>query len=173
MKIKPDEFRFRVCGASDLPDILALQEAAFAVLPDAQILRRNSEEMLRECLEAPNYTIGAWYGDRLAACSVLYFPHDREEELSVYLSEFSDLTPSANYKLCIVHPDFRGNSLQFHMGRMLQEYAEAQGVRLLCCTVSPENQYSIANIERLGFTRGSTIFKYGFTRHLYYRILNG
>lgn len=172
MKIPFDEFDIRQCNIDDLKAVLDLQEEAFEYLPSEEYLRKNTPSMLRECLESPNYTLGAWYDDRLVAISVLYVPYDEEEDLSHYLQnvDINDIT-SANYKLCIVSPVARGNSLQFKLGEMLLQVAKNNGVNLICATASPKNVYSIRNMEKLGFVYNRTLEKYGMIRNLYYSFI--
>ena len=165
-------FTFRECEPSALEDILAMQERTLAGLSSPDILRRNTREMLEECLHAPHVTLGAWDGDRLAAFSVLYFPHSDEEDLSLCL-EGVDIEglKTANYKLCIVDSEYRGNSLQYQLALRLEEYAIRAGVRVLCATASPHNPYSIRNIKRAGYSRNRTLEKYGYERDLYYKFI--
>ena len=172
MKIDFSDFEIKQCGPSDIDDILELQEETLQALDNPELLRRNTPEMLLSCLNSPNVTLGAWYKGELAAISVLYYVDSEAEDLTKELVgvEFTGLK-SANYKLCIVKNDFRGNSLQYRMGKMLVERAKADGVEILCATASPKNPYSIKNIERMGFVYNKTLQKYGFERNLYYNII--
>ena len=165
-------FTFRECTLSSFETILSMQEKTLAALPDKEILRRNTPEMLKECLTAPNVTLGAWDGDRLAAFSVLYFPHNQEEDLSLCLEGVdTEGLKAANYKLCIVDEDYRGNSLQYQLAMRLERYALSAGVRILCSTASPNNLYSTRNIRKAGYTLNRTLEKYGFQRELYYKFI--
>jgi len=172
MKLDLIEFEFRECTESDIDDIMAVQEDAFLHLENPELLRRNSREMLLECLSKPHYTVGAYYKGELAAFSVLYYPYTDAENLAVNL-EGVDYTGMrhANYKLCIVKHEYIGNSLQRHLANKLLERAIADGVNIVCATASPENIYSIRNIEKLGFKYNRTLEKYGYSRNLYYKVL--
>lgn len=171
MKKDSANFLIKPCVEEDLKRILDIQEQTFKQLGESDILRRNTPEMLQECLKSPNVTLGAWYNDDLAAFSVLYFPDD-EENLAKLLDNV-DVTnlKYANYKLCIVKSEYRGNSLQYSLGTELIKAAKELNVQILCCTASPHNPYSIRNIEKLGFKYNKTLQKYGFERNLYYCIL--
>ncbi len=171
MGIGSDKFLIKPCVEEDLKRILDIQEETFKQLEESDVLRRNTPEMLYECLKPPHLTLGAWYMGELAAFSVLYFPDD-EENLAKLLDgvDVSNLK-SANYKLCIVRKEFRGNSLQYLLGTELIKVAKEQGVQILCCTASPHNPYSISNIEKMGFTYNKTLQKYGFERNLYHCML--
>ena len=171
MKIDSDKFLIRPCGEEDLKRILDIQEQTFEELGESDILRRNTPEMLKECLKSPHITLGAWHEGDLAAFSVLFYPDD-EENLANLLDNIDTSThKTANYKLCIVKSEYRGNSLQYLLGTELIKEARKQNVKILCCTASPNNPYSIKNIEKLGFIYNKTLQKYGFERNLYYCIL--
>lgn len=172
MKIDFNEFVIRKCTKKDLSEILKLQEETLERLSDSDILRKNTVEMFEECLRHPNITLGAWYGDELAAISVLYYVSCEAEDLKMLLQNVDCAEKkSANYKLCIVRDKYRGNSLQYKMGMMLIKAAVEDGVEILCSTASPKNPYSINNILRLGFSYNRTLQKYGMERNLYYNIL--
>ncbi len=172
MKIARESFEFRPLSEEHLDDILRIQDETIAALPSEDVLRHNTVEMLSECLHAPHITVGAWYEGQLAGFSVLYYPSDETEDLSIHLQGV-DISgkKAANYKLCIVRPAFRGNRLQYLMALELERYAKENGVQLLCVTASPHNPYSIANLMRLGYTCNRTLSKYGFERNLYYKFL--
>lgn len=174
MKIKREKFVFRECKKEDLNDILKLQDIVYGALEDKQWLRKNTVEMLAFCLEEPNYTVGAYYKGRLAAISVLYvpLPDDTKEMLATSLEgvDIKDVR-HANYKLCLVDPEFRGNSLQRVLEEMLEDKAKELGIKLMCATVSPENIYSIHNIEGAGYTFNRELQKYSLKRRLYYKYI--
>lgn len=165
------EFELKPCGPADLPELLYIQDTAFAALDDPSLLRRNTPEMLDACLTPPHVTLGAWYEGTLAAFSILYVP-EADEDLSRSLIGL-DLAGrrTANYKLCIVRPEFRGCGLQYHLGMALIAQAQAEGIEVLCATVSPKNRHSMDNIQRMGYTYNRTLMKYGWERDLYVQIL--
>ena len=172
MKIPISDFVLTQLTESSLNEILDIQEEAFSVLSNSDLLRRNDTEMLRSCLNQPHYSIGAYHGGILAGFAILFFPGQSEENLAVKLKCINTSTmKSANYKLCIVRPQYRGNHLQVYLGELLEKYALKQNVDIVCATVSPENCYSMYNILKLGYTYDHTLVKYGLIRNLYYKLL--
>lgn len=172
MKISDSEFVFEKCSVEDLDEILQIQKETLETLENSEILRANTNEMLAECLVSPNVTVCARYNGKIAGFSVLYYPKDDGENLAKCLKNVeTNGIKNANYKLCIVREEFRGNSLQYKLASKLIEIASASGVKLICATVSPHNPYSIKNIERLGFAYNRTLTKYGYDRKLYYKFL--
>lgn len=175
MEISFEKFTIKKCSVDCLDEILKMQEEAMLTLPSADILRKNTPDMLKSCLNEPHITIGAFYEDALAAISILYIPGNSEENLAQYLVGIDiKKLKTANNKLCIVREKFRGNRLQYHLGVLIEQYALEKGVKLICSTVSPKNIYSINNITKLGYSYNRTLSvkKYGgYDRNLYYKFI--
>lgn len=162
----------RRCFSDDIDDIASLEKDTLASLTDISLLRANGKDSLRGCLFSPHATFGAFNGDRLVAFSILYCPgDDLGENLSQYLCESLRSYNSANFKLCIVHPEYRGNNLQVQLGKCVEQQARQQGVELLCATVSPRNAPSQKNLSLLGYTPGPNVIKYTYPRIIYYKEL--
>lgn len=172
MKILPEEFEFRILKDKNVGEILALQDRVIATLDNPDLLRKNTEQMFFECVNEPNYSIGAFYNGTLIGIGVLYYPTDQTEDLS-HLLVGVDIKgkKSANYKLCMVDKDYRGNGLQITLGKMLEDRAKKDGVNLLCATVSPINSYSESNMLKLGYILNTTLPKYGMVRNLFYKFV--
>lgn len=158
---------------SDLPQVLALETLVLDNLPRPDLLRRNTAQMWQSCLQAPHVALGDVVDNELVAVAVLYIPAKGDaEDLAQYLSTFNALDyKSANYKICLVHPQFRGHGRQQQLGRLLEDAALQLGVNLLCSTVSPYNTASILSLQKLGYIADSSLTKYGFVRQLYYKIM--
>ncbi|MDY5969644.1 MAG: hypothetical protein SPJ13_06500 [Bacteroidales bacterium] len=155
--------------------MLQLQDEAFEELGDPSLLRRNSPAMLRACLCGPHFVLGAWAQEGvLAAFSVLYFPMDQADDLSLLL-EGVDLAGrcAANNKLCIVHRPFRGNGLQLSLGWGLEREAYQRGVRVLCSTASPHNAASCSSLLKQGYllNRRLRLYEGEMERNLYVKEL--
>lgn len=168
-----ETLNFGPLAAEDLGQMLEIQEEAFAEMKDVSLLRRNTPEMLAECLQVPHWTLGAWEGGRLAAFSVLYVSHEASEDLSLSLQDVEWRGGAANNKLCIVRPEYRGRGLQLRLGGMIEDEARKRGFALLCATASPLNTYSCRNLEAQGYRKNCCLEKYGFSRNLYYKTLSG
>ena len=164
-------FDIHPCGLEDLAAVRGLEEEVLAALERPDLLRRNTEEMWQACLQPPHCCIGAWVEEILVAIAVLYVPHtDDQEDLSRLLTHKTvEGCRSANFKICIVRPQWRGHGLQVTLGRQLEEEALRMGFGLLCATASPHNAASVKSLERLGYQRDCTLMKYGFERILFYK----
>ena len=165
-------FDFRPLGLGHIGQLRALEQEALAHLERPDLLRRNTEQMWHECLQPPHICLGAWVGDELAGFGVLYFPAKGggEELARLLVGVDVEHCISANYKICIVHPRWRGHGLQVQIGERLAARAKERGIDLLCATASPYNMASVKSLLRLGYREDSRVEKYGFERILFYRI---
>ena len=166
-------FQIRPCGPQHLELLLAIEQEALACLERPDLLRRNSQEMWEACLRPPHVCIGAWKDNTLAGFAVLFVPQPGDsEDLAASLTS-KDCTGlrSANFKICIVRPLWRGHGLQVLLGTRLEEEARQQGFDLLCATASPHNPASIKSLEHLGYHQDHLLTKYGFERILFYKRL--
>ena len=164
-------FEVKPCLLKDLDTILAMESEAIASMERKDMLRHNGREMLSSCLRPPHLTLGAFSeNETLAAIAVLYVPEKGSgDDLSQYLTK-SKPQRAANFKLCIVRPQYRENHLMRRLGELLIEEARQRGYDGLCSTVSPYNPASFRSLEALGFKRDTTFSHYtgDLLRHLYF-----
>lgn len=170
-------FDIRPCGLGDLAAVRGLEGEVLDSLERPDQLRRNTEEMWRACMQAPHLCLGAWAdGDgngqeaALVAVAVLFVPAEGGGEALAPLLQSVEAKglQAANFKICMVHPQWRGHGMQVTLGRMLHEEARRRGIRLLCATASPHNAASVRSLQKLGYTPDHTLTKYGFERTLFY-----
>ncbi|MBQ1276211.1 MAG: GNAT family N-acetyltransferase [Flavobacteriales bacterium] len=150
-----NKFTFSPIDGSSIDAVMDIQERAFEVMEDRQILRANSREMLLDCLEN-HYGIGVFATvdgeEKMVAFGTLYFPGAGEENLAQYLyDEIEDYDIYANMKLIIVLPEYRGNGLQRSITEVLEYEARRRGIKELFCTVSPYNHHSYNNMMAIGY----------------------
>ena len=155
------------CTENDINDILNLQEYVIDHLKDKSVLRRNSKEMFLHCMQKPNLTLGVYNHNEMIALSIFVDEKGTSEDLSINIKkEVNDVC--ANFKLVIVKDDFRGIHLQRNLMWILERYAYENGYTKLCTTVSPDNKYSLNNIESLQYKFELEAIKYGgLKRYLY------
>lgn len=141
-----------------------------AHLERPDLLRRNTETMWRTCLLPPHVCLGAWHGDVLVALAVLYVPQEGDDEALAPLLQTVSIEGhrAAHFKICLVHPNWRGHHLQVLLGQRLHDEARQRGYNLLCATASPYNAASIRSLQRLGYHADHTLQKYGSERIIFY-----
>lgn len=160
----------RPCNEGDIANVLELESIVLAHLEHPDLLRRNTEEMWHTCLLPPHVCLGTWAGDTLVALAVLYVPQEGDPEALAPLLQSVDTKghTTAHFKICLVHPDWRGHHLQVALGKQLHVEAHQRGFDLLCATVSPHNAASIRSLQQLGYHADRTIQKYGFERIVFF-----
>ena len=165
-----EKIEFRPCGVAELEKVLELEKSVLTTLDKEELLRRNKVEMWKNCLQPPHYCLGAWAGKELIALAVLYIPQEGDGEALAPLLQtvHTERHKAAHFKICLVHPNWRGQHLQVTLGAQLHAEAQRHGYNLLCATASPINIASIKNLQRLGYKADHKLRKYGFERILLY-----
>lgn len=171
MKFPKEEFEFKKCSLQDLDEICQIQEEAFDAMDDDSLLRRNSRESLQICLNEPHYTLGAFHGGTLAGFAVLFDPKMTDENIALDAGFSEDVAKcTVNFKLVIVRPFYRGNSLQTEFIERLECLAKEKGFKNMFATVSPNNEHSKNNFLKSGYVFHSQKVKYnGLIRNIYYK----
>ena len=160
----------RQCSRDELGQVLQLEATVLAHLERGDLLRRNTPAMWETCLCPPHVCLGAWAGNVLVALAVLYVPQEGDTEALAPLLQSVDTKghKAAHFKICLVHPDWRGHHLQVTLGKQLHAEARRQGYDLLCATASPHNAASIRSLQQLGYRADHTVQKYGFERIVFF-----
>lgn len=167
------DITFRVLEKDSVPLLLDLQEEAFAVLDDPDLLRRNTAETFGVCFNEKSLVLAVYRGKEIAGFGILYAAGKDGENLAYSLESCDDVENYVNVKLTIVRPAFRGQGLQRLLIDKLVGYAQKEGFKGAFATVSPKNNYSSSNLTKCGFEAVRTLVKYGgMKRILFYKKLN-
>ena len=155
-------FEFRKLTIDTVPLLLEVQEEAFEYAKgNTDFLRRNTYETLAVCFGGQSEVLGAFDGDKLVAFGILFVAGEGKENLAHDVDEIEDILTSANVKLIIVRPDYRGNGLQRELVARLEKTAVDAGFKWLCATVAPSNNWSYDNFIKSGFALNKILTKYG------------
>lgn len=167
-----DGFELSQLSATDLPELIELQDDVIADLRDRAWLRQNTLEMLQDCLEN-HVVLGAYQEGRLVAAGVLYDPGTDEENIKRYLTEDADdIAGSCNLKIVFVAPHVRGRGLAKVVIELLEHEAAVRGHRFLLCTIHPKNVPSQRLFSGLGYERRKrATTKYG-SRYVFENVLS-
>lgn len=146
------KFTHRILFPTFIDDVMSLQNDAFRLIKDNEILRANDYDAIYDCLKN-HYTIGVFDSNNvLAGFGVLFFPKDSNENLAHYAHKnITNYSIFANVKLVIVHPKYRGLKLQQKIVSILEHEAKAKGIKELFCTISPKNSHSLDNMTHCGY----------------------
>lgn len=95
--------------------------------------------------------LGCYVNDTLIAYGVLIFPGFDDDNLGYdFKLEKDELLKVAHLDSVAVHPDYRGNKLQYKLFSLLEKISIEKGYKYLCSTVSPTNKFSLNNLLKLG-----------------------
>lgn len=137
----------RVIGAEYLDRVLVLQDLIIKTNPIKETFSPDSREDLIQQIENDGLLIGTLVDEELIAYRYVSFPREHYSNLGVDLNiDREELNLVANLETTVVHPDYRGNRLQWKTLDRAIGLIERKGYIHLCTTISPKNPYSMSNI---------------------------
>jgi ribosomal protein S18 acetylase RimI-like enzyme len=153
---EPIALEMRFLESDCLPDLLKLQDLIADGLPCPEIFVLHDERYFQEIMQRERSIIGISSQYRLAAYSIIRIPgippdgSDGNLGRDINLPD-EDLMAVAHLQAIAVHPACRGLGLQRKLARAHLQVIEDMGYRHVCCTVSPKNAVSLANMLSCGF----------------------
>ncbi|MCR8634223.1 GNAT family N-acetyltransferase [Paenibacillus radicis (ex Xue et al. 2023)] len=174
MNLKDRERLFLVIlQPSDLPKVLDLLDFVYWRLEHKDWFFKDDEDFLSRHFEARGRIFGIFNEDRLTAYAVLSFPgsdHDNiAQHYDISQEEYHEV---AMLDSCIVHPDYRGRSFQYHLSLQRELCAKESGYTHLLSTAHPDNAASVNNLSKIGMKIYRTgIKKDNKIRHFMYKSL--
>lgn len=109
---------------------------------------------------------------KIAGFFMVDFPRESSANMGIDLGLKGEaLNQVVHMDSAAVLPEFRGNHLQEEMMKKAEEILDETGkYRYRMCTVCPENQYSLHNVQKMGYRILKTAEKYGgLLRHILYK----
>jgi GNAT superfamily N-acetyltransferase len=145
-------FEMKFLNRGSLPDLLSLQNVVAADLPSPEIFMLHDDMYFREALRFERSVIGVTEEKELIAYSIIRIPGRSNDNLGrdINLRE-EELAKVAHLQAVAVHPAYRGNGLQQKLTSAHLGVIEEMGFEHICCTVSPKNPVSLANMLSCGF----------------------
>lgn len=141
-------YHLKLLDETHLEEMLQLKDIVVKRLPEWDMLLPVPAGMLLEDLGRRGLTLGAFVRDRLVGFRSVHFPKDGEDNLGrdVGMPD-SELVKVMQLEVALVHPDFRGDSLQKRLTTRLLQIIRKLNLdyRYLCSWVSPKNSPSLAD----------------------------
>jgi ribosomal protein S18 acetylase RimI-like enzyme len=165
----PYEMKF--LRKDNMQDLASLQSLVAENLPEPEIFRLHDDEDFRDVFQSEHSVIGVTTSEGLAAYSIIRIPGLAKDNLGrdINLTKGEQMKV-AHLQATAVHPQFRGNGLQRRMAGAHLNVLENMGYRHVCCTISPRNPISLANILSCGFVIKSLVPKFGgWWRYIMYK----
>ncbi len=165
------KYTIKYLNEDSLQDLVKLQKIMLLNLPDPELYQPASIDILKERLCKEHSVIGAVTDEGLIAFGIIHIPGDNEDNLGIDIGmSKADQDRVAHIQYIIVHPDYRGNSLQEKLAKYLLEVIKETGYTHVLGTISPKNYYSLCNMLKLGFVIMEIKPKYGdWLRCIIYR----
>lgn len=142
-----------VLKEADIPLMMDLQETVLDSLPSHKkhfIAHRNREDFLK-FIQSEGAVIGLKHDENLVAYSIVQFPKKISSTDFDPKIQIEDISKTALLKSTLVHPDYRGLSLQKTLIDARIEQASLNDKTWIICEVDIKNAASIKNLLAKGF----------------------
>jgi ribosomal protein S18 acetylase RimI-like enzyme len=158
-------YEMRLVTTLDLPAMIALYDVVIENLEKPDMLWRYPNEMVAAFLGRDGIVAGIFVGERLVGFRVLYFHHAGDLTNPLLYNEHA-YGETAHLALSVIHPDFRGNSLQKKMSAELVRLAQVTRLfAAMCSVVSPHN-YSVDMVVVKLMPKFKGVWRYIFYRNM-------
>jgi hypothetical protein len=156
-----------------LRNIMNLQELIVQGLSDPELFHPDSIHFIRDRIQKKGRVIGVISEKKLIAYRILSFPGSDYDNLGIDLKLPKDeLHKVAHLEFFVVHPAYRGNSLELKTLGPTIRIVRDLNYDHLCATVSPKNYPTLSNLLKGGFVIRELKGKYGGKlRHILYQDL--
>jgi len=161
--VEQDEYVIRLIKTEELKAAVALQKYVYDQLPNKQVLYMDSYEEMFDDIKQGGKVIGVFNKDgEMIAYRYIGFPGRSDKNLGLDINmPKQELAKVAHLETTVVHPEYRGNSLQSLTLEQAIPMVKEFGYSHLLCTVSPQNVYSLYNIMKSGLKIKALKKKYG------------
>lgn len=163
LKKKRDDLEIRPCEETELDKVMLLQEKIYKNMEQKDWFALASRDENRQFMKEPNVILGVYDKDRLAAYGSIGFLGDSPVNLGWDLGWTQEkVHRCAVLDAIIVAPEYRGLGLQWELIRRCVKHAmEKKPGCIVLATVSPDNIYSLRNVQAEGFEILARKEKYG------------
>lgn len=156
------EFLIRRATSEDVEQIMDIMREAKASLVHAQWFVSDDEEYVRNHLEDNGFILVAETEGRELAGFFLAKRPDREENLGIRLGfDEGKLSRVMIMDTAAVAVKYRGHHLQSRLYQEVEKQIDREKYRYLLCTIHPDNQFSLHNMQNNGFIIQKKVLCYG------------
>ena len=153
---------------ADTEDFIDLLETVRQGMTHKEWFYLDPPEFVREQMK--NGKMRLWVAvdeDQIAGALDILIPEEAEYNYGYDLGfDMDSLLRVVNMDSAAVYPQYRGQGIQKRLLEMAEEEIRGMGNRILLCTVHPDNQFSLQNVLKQGYTIQKRMEKYGSVRYL-------
>ena len=155
-------YEIKVLNEKSLQNMINLQDIILNNLQNPMLYEPASPELFTERLVSKKMVVGVEVEGELIAFGIIQIPGESKENLGKDIGiAQGDLLNVSHIQFIVVHPYFRGNSLQNKIAKYLLSIVKEMNYQYVLGTISPDNYYSLKNMLQLGFVIRELKEKYG------------
>lgn len=162
-----DGLLLRPLTLADVPEMLALQGAVMAALPDPRWYFPSDEAEFAGVVAAEE-ALGYFENDTLRAFAELTPGPNRAHSYAGIMGD--PVERSYDFHDVMVHPAMRGRGIHTRFLKLFTQVAAEDGARAIYATVDPENEPSWHNFEKAGYALMTVQPAYDGRARRYYRL---
>ena len=155
----------------EINSLLELQSTILGTKIELEIFSPETRDSILKIFQEGGGGYGFYYNEKVVAYALFRIPGTSPDNLGKDIGlPNTELLNVVHIETIVVHPDFRGNSMQLELIKQLEQKSMDHKKSHILCTVSPDNIYSLNNFLKSGFTIITNLPKYGgFNRHILYK----
>ncbi|MGL5712768.1 MAG: GNAT family N-acetyltransferase [Paraclostridium sp.] len=143
---------FHFLNEENFSDVLKLYNIVVDSMDNKNWLKIRDFKSLQKTLDDGGFIIGCYLGSKLIACALCDVPNINDIDLLVELDiDSSDIKNTYISGFVMVHPSYRGNSLQSELLDLRIDASIDRGKKYIITVSAVDNVYSLNNIKSRGF----------------------
>lgn len=161
-----EEINLKVLDLTDIDKIMQLQQDIINGLEDKQLYASTEKEEFIEYINSYGKIIGYLNENKELVAMGVYAKKGYDKGNYGYDIDLEgdELLKVGQIESTVVREEYRGNRLQKIICDALEEIAIEDGIKTLCATASPYNEFSVNTFIKLGYEIKKDKIKYGGLR---------
>ncbi len=164
---------FHFLNEENFADIMNLYDIVSSAMDNKGWLKVRDFKSLQKTIDDGGFIIGCYVDSELIACALCDVPGINDIDLLVGLNiDPVDIKNTYVSGFVMVHPKYRGNSLQLTLLDLRIDIAKSKGKKYIITVAAVDNIYSLKNIESLGFKlKAQRANEFGVLRNIFVKNL--
>lgn len=159
------DFFIQKATSKDIDSIIHLIQAVWENMPQKDWFAMDNADYTKEIITTNKgcaYKVIESASGSLAGVFLTAFPGDSSENLGKDIGLSKDkYNQVAHMDSAVIAPAYRGHHLQQRLMSYAENDLKKSGYHYLCCTIHPDNKYSLNSALSLGYKIATICEKYG------------